>query len=80
MKTICSLTRLETWRLRNGYAPARGGTELVTATKPNLDRQILGHSEVSSSGLAPAAAIGYKRIRTISIYFSEGKSHDLTQR
>jgi hypothetical protein len=47
MKTICSLTRLETWRLRNGYAPARGGAWLVSATELTLGHQILGYSEVS---------------------------------
>jgi hypothetical protein len=46
MKTICSLTQLETWRLRNRYAPARVGKGLLTPTGATLGRQVFGHSEV----------------------------------
>jgi hypothetical protein len=46
LKTIWSPTRLETWRLRKGYAPARGGAGLLIPTRLTLNHQILGHSEV----------------------------------
>jgi hypothetical protein len=46
MKTIRWLTPPPTWRLRNGYAPARGRKGLVTPTRPTLGQQTFGHSEV----------------------------------